>query len=102
MNKVENKLTNIFNKLLNENVLIKNNIRYFSLKDVSDLFNIKNKRDTLLKLKNTGMDDYIYDKKINLVALTSVKRSLIYKLFNPSLSKKMLYQSNVPVLLFQA
>jgi nucleotide-binding universal stress UspA family protein len=46
--------------------------------------------------------DYIYDKKINLVALTSVKRSLIYKLFNPSLSKKMLYQSNVPVLLFQA
>lgn len=64
-NKVENRLTNIFNKLLNENVLIKDNIRYFSLKDVSDLFNIKNKRDTLLKLKNTGMDNHIYDKNIN-------------------------------------
>ena len=61
-----NKLTSIFNKLLNENVLIKDNIRYFSLKDVSDLFNIKNKRDTLLKLKNTGMDNHhIYDKNKN-------------------------------------
>ncbi len=44
--------------------------------------------------------DVIKDKKINLVALTSIKRSIIFKLFNPSLSKKMLYQSDVPVLLF--
>lgn len=44
--------------------------------------------------------DVIKDKKINLVALTSIKRSLIFKLFNPSFSKKMLYQSDVPVLLF--
>ncbi len=42
----------------------------------------------------------IKDRGINLVALTTLKRSLIFKLFNPSLSKKMLYQSDVPVLLF--
>jgi len=44
--------------------------------------------------------DVIKEKGINLVALTTIKRSLIFKLFNPSLSKKMLYQSDVPVLLF--
>lgn len=44
--------------------------------------------------------DVIKEKNINLVAITSIKRSLIFKLFNPSLSKKMLYQSDVPVLLF--
>lgn len=44
--------------------------------------------------------DVIREKNISLVALTSIKRSILYKLFNPSLSKKMLYQSDVPVLLF--
>lgn len=44
--------------------------------------------------------DIIKEKNINLVALTTIKRSLIFKLFNPSLSKQMLYQSDVPVLLF--
>ena len=46
--------------------------------------------------------EYIKKNNINLVALTSVKRNLIYKLFNPSLAKRMIYQSDVPVLLFHA
>jgi len=46
--------------------------------------------------------DVVKAKSINLVALTTIKRSLIFKLFNPSLSKKMLYQADVPVLLFHA
>ncbi|HPN20959.1 MAG TPA: universal stress protein, partial [Tenuifilaceae bacterium] len=46
--------------------------------------------------------DIIKEKQINLVALTTIKRSIIYKLFNPSLSKQMIYQSDVPVLLFHA
>ena len=46
--------------------------------------------------------DVIKEKQINLVALTTIKRSMIYKLFNPSLSKQMIYQSDVPVLLFHA
>ncbi len=43
---------------------------------------------------------YIHEKRINLVALTHLKRSMIYKIFNPSLCKRMLYDSDVPVLLF--
>lgn len=46
--------------------------------------------------------DVIKEKQINLVALTTIKRSMIYKLFNHSLSKQMIYQSDVPVLLFHA
>lgn len=43
---------------------------------------------------------YISQNQINLVALTSVKRNILFKLFNPSLAKRMIYQSDVPVLLF--
>lgn len=43
---------------------------------------------------------YIAEKNINLVALTVLKRNLIYKILKPSVTKKMLYQSDVPVLLF--
>jgi len=43
---------------------------------------------------------YIHQNQINLVALTHLKRSMINKLFNPSICKKMLYESDVPVLLF--
>jgi nucleotide-binding universal stress UspA family protein len=44
--------------------------------------------------------DYIEKNQINLVALTRHKRGLLYKLFNPSLAKRMIYHSEVPVLLF--
>lgn len=43
---------------------------------------------------------FIKEKDINLVALTHLKRSLINKLFNPSICKKILYESDIPVLLF--
>ncbi len=46
--------------------------------------------------------NYIKQNQISLVALTALKRSLLYKLFNPSLAKQMIYQSDVPVLLFHA
>ncbi len=45
---------------------------------------------------------YIIDNKINLVALTHQKRNLIYKILNPSITKKILYESDVPVLLFHS
>ncbi|HPD95804.1 MAG: universal stress protein [Bacteroidales bacterium] len=45
--------------------------------------------------------DFVKTNQINLVALTSIKRSLIYKLLNPVLSTQMLYKSEVPLLLFR-
>jgi nucleotide-binding universal stress UspA family protein len=46
--------------------------------------------------------EYIAEKKISLVALTYEKRNMIYRMFNPSVTKKMLYESDVPVLIFRA
>jgi len=46
--------------------------------------------------------NYIAEKEITLVALTHLKRNLLSKMLNPSITKKMLYQSNVPVLLFHS
>lgn len=49
-----------------------------------------------------SLNDYVKNNQISLVALTSLKRSLLFKLFNPSLAKRMIYHSEVPVLLFHA
>lgn len=54
------------------------------------------------KENDKSVIEYITKKQINLVALTSLKRNLLYKILNPSLAKRMIYQSDVPVLLFHA
>lgn len=49
-----------------------------------------------------GMQHYIEENKIDLIALTTHKRGMIDKLFNPSLAKKMLFHSNIPLLVFHS
>ncbi|MFU8843235.1 MAG: universal stress protein [Bacteroidales bacterium] len=49
-----------------------------------------------------GLEEYIKEKDIDLIALTTRKRGIIERLFNPSLAKKMLYHTNVPLLVFQS
>jgi nucleotide-binding universal stress UspA family protein len=49
-----------------------------------------------------GLEDYIEEKDIDLIALTTHKRGVIERLFNPSLSKQMLFHTNIPLLVFQS
>jgi nucleotide-binding universal stress UspA family protein len=49
-----------------------------------------------------GIQKYIQDYKIDLIALTTHKRGVIEKMFNPSLTKKMLYHTNIPLLVFHS
>ena len=49
-----------------------------------------------------GLEEYIEKKDIDLIALTTRKRGIIERLFNPSLAKKMLYHTNIPLLVFQS
>ncbi len=49
-----------------------------------------------------GLEDYIEDKEIDLLALTTHKRGIIERLFNPSLAKQMLFHTNIPLLVFQS
>lgn len=49
-----------------------------------------------------GLEDFISERKIDVVALTRYNQSFLVRLFKPSLTKKFLFQSNKPLLIFQA
>jgi len=49
-----------------------------------------------------GLEDYIDEKDIDLIALTTHKRGIIEKLFNPSLARRMLFHTNIPLLVFHS
>ncbi len=47
-----------------------------------------------------GVNDFIEINDIELIALTHKKRNIFYRLFNPSLAKKLLFQTKRPVFVF--
>jgi nucleotide-binding universal stress UspA family protein len=47
-----------------------------------------------------GLNHFVDDADIDLIALTHKKRNLFYRLFNPSLAKKLLFQTKRPVFVF--
>ncbi|MCK4663509.1 MAG: universal stress protein [Bacteroidales bacterium] len=47
-------------------------------------------------------DDYIEDKQIDIISVTTHKRNIFTKLLNPSFTKKMLFHSSAPLLVFHA
>ncbi|MCD4728966.1 MAG: universal stress protein [Bacteroidales bacterium] len=49
-----------------------------------------------------GLEDYIDEMDIDMIALTTHKRGIIEKLFNPSLAKRMLFHTNIPLLVFHS
>ena len=50
--------------------------------------------DNLLK----GLDKYIKDNQIDIITLTSYKRNIFARLFNPSIARKMIFHSDTPLL----
>ncbi|MCF8267800.1 MAG: universal stress protein [Ignavibacteriales bacterium] len=49
-----------------------------------------------------GLQHYIEDKEIDMIALTTRKRGIFERFFNPSLARKMLFHSHIPLLIFQS
>lgn len=49
-----------------------------------------------------GLDKFIKEEGIGLLSLTTHKRNMITRLFNPSLARKMLFHSQTPLLIFHA
>lgn len=49
-----------------------------------------------------ALDEYIINNKINLVSLTTRKRNLINQVFKPSITKKIFYHTNIPLLVFHS
>lgn len=49
-----------------------------------------------------SLDKFIAEEKIGLLSLTTHKRNMITRLFNPSLAKKMIFHAQTPLLIFHA
>lgn len=49
-----------------------------------------------------SLEHFIKDEKIDILSLTTHKRNMISRLFNPSLAKKMVFHSHTPLLIFHA
>lgn len=47
-----------------------------------------------------GIEDYINKHGISILAMTTHKRNFITKLISPSVTKKFLYHTNIPMLIF--
>lgn len=52
------------------------------------------KNDDLLN----GLDKYIKENNIDIIALTSYRRNIFSRLFNPSIARKMIFHSDTPLL----
>ncbi|HSM47843.1 MAG TPA: universal stress protein, partial [Draconibacterium sp.] len=53
-------------------------------------------RNTLESLEN-----YMKEEKVDIISLTTHKRNMITRLFNPSLAKRMIFHTQTPLLVFQ-
>jgi nucleotide-binding universal stress UspA family protein len=49
-----------------------------------------------------AIQEYIGEKHIDIISLVTHKRNILEKLFNPSRAKKLLFHTNVPLLVFHA
>lgn len=49
-----------------------------------------------------SFDDYVEEKQIDIISLTTHKRNIFKKILNPSFAKKMLFHTKAPLLVFHA
>lgn len=48
-----------------------------------------------------NLDNYIKEHKVDIITLTSYKRNIFSRLFNPSIARKMLFHSDTPLLVIK-
>lgn len=49
-----------------------------------------------------SIDEYLKERNFDLIAMTRRRRTLLRQLFSPSATKKMLYETDVPLLIFHS
>jgi nucleotide-binding universal stress UspA family protein len=50
----------------------------------------------------TVFDEFIHNNKIDVISLTTHKRNIFSRLFNPSIARKMVFHSSTPMLIFHS
>jgi nucleotide-binding universal stress UspA family protein len=48
-----------------------------------------------------SLEKYMKEEKVDIISLTTHKRNMITRLFNPSLAKRMIFHTQTPLLVFQ-
>lgn len=49
-----------------------------------------------------SIEEYVKEKDLNLIAMTRRRRTILRQLFSPSATKKILYETDVPLLIFHS
>jgi nucleotide-binding universal stress UspA family protein len=50
----------------------------------------------------TSLDEFIHQKDINVLSLTTHKRNVFTRLFNPSVARKMIFHTDTPMFVFHS
>lgn len=80
-------------------------IKLRGLKDhYSELFPTIHIESHLLKGSDllTTYDEFIRNNEVDVISLTTHKRSLLTRMFNPSMARKIVFHTNTPMLVFHA
>ena len=87
----------------NDNPFINYDLAHFKERYIGSGDQVKMDFDLIVN-KNLakGIEDYIKEKEIDILAVTSHKRNLLTALFLPSLTKELLFKLKIPMLIFHA
>lgn len=86
-----------------ENPFINYDLDHFKDKYIGKLEAVDMKFD-LIKNSNLikGIENYIADKEVDILAVTTHKRNLITSLLRPSIAKELLFEIHIPLLVFHS
>lgn len=86
-----------------DNPFINYDLAHFKEKYVGNADQVKMDFDLIInKNRARGIESYIIDKAIDIIAVTSHKRNIITSLFKPSLTKELLFRLEIPMLIFHS
>ena len=80
-------------------------VKLRGLKDYySELFPSINLKSHLLQGSDllTTYDEFIRSNEVDVISLTTHRRSLLTRMFNPSMARKIVFHTNTPMLVFHA
>jgi len=84
-----------------DNPFVNYDLAHFKDKYVANVGNVEMDFDLIVnKNRVRGIEDFILNKEIDIIAVTSHKRNIITSLFKPSLTKELLFRLGIPMLIF--
>ncbi|HZK93224.1 MAG TPA: universal stress protein [Prolixibacteraceae bacterium] len=84
-----------------ENPFLNFDLSHFKEKFVGNVGPVEMDFDLIVNNnRSRGIENYIIDEKIDVIAITSHKRNIITSLFRPSLTKELLFRLEIPMLIF--